>query len=144
MGPEPQGRLLRHPGVRPVSHRGGPARPGRQRQLGPRGDPPPRPGGLLRRQGRGQAADPEPGGGAGPPWHHGQRRRAGAVATDANAELVRDRPRLEALLRQIPLGRLGTPEDVAAVVSFLASDDAAYVTGSTYFVDGGLTWFYEE
>jgi glucose 1-dehydrogenase len=68
----------------------------------------------------------------------------GAIATDANAELVKDRPRLEALLRQIPLGRLGTPEDVAAVVSFLASDDAAYVTGSTYFVDGGLTWFYEE
>jgi glucose 1-dehydrogenase len=58
--------------------------------------------------------------------------------------LVKDKPRLEALLRQIPLGRLGRPEDVAAVVSFLASDDAAYVTGSTYFVDGGLTWFYEE
>jgi glucose 1-dehydrogenase len=68
----------------------------------------------------------------------------GAIATDANAELMKDRPRLEALLKQIPLGRLGTPEDVAAVVSFLASDDAAYVTGSTYFVDGGLTWFYEE
>jgi glucose 1-dehydrogenase len=68
----------------------------------------------------------------------------GAIATDANTALVKDRPRLEALLRQIPLGRLGTPEDVAAVVSFLASDDAAYVTGSTYFVDGGLTWFYEE
>ena len=68
----------------------------------------------------------------------------GAIETDANAELVKDRPRLEALLRQIPLGRLGTPDDVAAVVSFLASDDAAYVTGSTYFVDGGLTWFYQE
>ena len=68
----------------------------------------------------------------------------GAIATDANTALVKDRPRLEALLRQIPLGRLGTPEDVAAVVSFLASDAAAYVIGSTYFVDGGLTWFYEE
>ncbi len=68
----------------------------------------------------------------------------GAIATDANAELIKDKPRLEALLRQIPLGRLGTPEDVAAVVSFLASDDAAYVTGSTYFVDGGLTWYYDE
>jgi glucose 1-dehydrogenase len=68
----------------------------------------------------------------------------GAIETAANTALVQDKPRLEALLRQIPLGRLGRPEDVAAVVAFLASDDAAYVTGSTYFVDGGLTWYYEE
>jgi glucose 1-dehydrogenase len=68
----------------------------------------------------------------------------GAIETDANAALVRDTPRLAALRRQIPLGRLGRPEDVAAVAAFLASDDAAYVTGSTYFVDGGLTWQYEE
>jgi glucose 1-dehydrogenase len=68
----------------------------------------------------------------------------GAIATDANAGLMKDRPRLEALLKQIPLGRLGTPEDVAGVAAFLASDDAAYVTGSTYLVGGGLTWFYEE
>jgi glucose 1-dehydrogenase len=68
----------------------------------------------------------------------------GAIETEANAALMQDPARLAALLRQIPLGRLGRPEDVAAVVAFLASDDAAYVTGSTYFVDGGLTWHYEE
>ena len=68
----------------------------------------------------------------------------GAIMTDGNQKLMKDQPRLEALLKQIPLGRLGTPDDVAAVVSFLASDEAAYVTASTYFVDGGLTWFYEE
>jgi glucose 1-dehydrogenase len=68
----------------------------------------------------------------------------GAIDTPGNVELVQDKPRLAALLRQVPLGRLGTPEDVAAVAAFLASDDAAYVTGSTYFVDGGLTWHYEE
>jgi NAD(P)-dependent dehydrogenase (short-subunit alcohol dehydrogenase family) len=39
----------------------------------------------------------------------------------------------------IPLGRLGSPEDVAGVACFLLSDDAAYVTGSEYRVDGGLT-----
>lgn len=41
--------------------------------------------------------------------------------------------------KAVPLGRLGRPEDVAAVACFLLSDDAAYVTGSEYRVDGGLT-----
>jgi 3-oxoacyl-[acyl-carrier protein] reductase len=43
-----------------------------------------------------------------------------------------------ALLQQIPLGRLGTPEDVAAVVAFLASPQAAYITGATLHVNGGM------
>jgi glucose 1-dehydrogenase len=68
----------------------------------------------------------------------------GAIATPGNNALLEDRPRLEALLKQIPLGRLGTPEDVAGLAAFLASADADYVTGSTYFIDGGLTWHYEE
>ena len=61
-----------------------------------------------------------------------------------NTKLLNDPAKLSALLSQIPLNRLGQPEDVAGVAVFLASDDAAYVTGSTYFVDGGLTWHYEE
>jgi glucose 1-dehydrogenase len=52
--------------------------------------------------------------------------------------------KLKSLTDQIPLARLGTTTDVAGVATFLASDDAAYVTGSTYVVDGGLTWFYQE
>ena len=44
----------------------------------------------------------------------------------------------EALLQQIPLGRLGKPEDVAAVVAFLASPQAAYITGATLHVNGGM------
>jgi 3-oxoacyl-[acyl-carrier protein] reductase len=45
-----------------------------------------------------------------------------------------------AMMQQaVPLGRLGTPQDVAATVSFLASDDAAYITGTTIVVDGGQT-----
>ena len=68
----------------------------------------------------------------------------GAIETPINTKLLNDPAKLNALLNQIPLGRLGQPGDVAGVAVFLASDDAAYVTGSTYFVDGGLTWHYEE
>ena len=44
-----------------------------------------------------------------------------------------------AVLSRIPLGRLATPEDVAAAVAYLVSDDAQYVTGTTIRVDGGYT-----
>jgi len=44
----------------------------------------------------------------------------------------------DALLKQVPLGRFGTVEDVANAIAFLASDDAAYITGQVLVVDGGL------
>ena len=68
----------------------------------------------------------------------------GAIATPINTALLNDKPKLNALLANIPLGRMGTPEDVAGLVTFLASDDAAYVTGATFFVDGGLMRNYRE
>jgi len=68
----------------------------------------------------------------------------GAIETPINSALLRDEVKLRSLLGRIPLGRLGKPDDVAGLAAFLASDEAAYVTGSTYFVDGGLTWFYQE
>ena len=46
--------------------------------------------------------------------------------------------KLEAMLRTIPVGRVGRPEEVAAVVSFLASDAAGFVTGATWDVNGGM------
>jgi glucose 1-dehydrogenase len=68
----------------------------------------------------------------------------GAIATPINTALLNDPVKLRSLTEQIPLGRLGRPEDVAGLAAFLASDEAQYVTGATYVVDGGLTWFYQE
>jgi glucose 1-dehydrogenase len=68
----------------------------------------------------------------------------GAINTPINTSLLADKPKLNALLANIPLGRLGTPDEVAGVALFLASADGAYTTGSTYFVDGGLIRNYHE
>ncbi len=68
----------------------------------------------------------------------------GAIATPINTALLSNKEQLSALTQQIPLGRLGTPEDVAGMAAFLASADADYVTAATFFVDGGLLWNYHE
>lgn len=68
----------------------------------------------------------------------------GAILTPMNTKLKNNKQELDALLRNIPLGRVGSVEDVAGLAAFLASDEAAYVTGSTYFVDGGLIRNYHE
>lgn len=63
----------------------------------------------------------------------------GAIATPMNQSVLDDPEELQNALSEIPWGRFGLPEEVAAVAVFLASEEASYVTGSTYFVDGGLT-----
>ncbi|MGC2639068.1 MAG: glucose 1-dehydrogenase [Acidobacteriaceae bacterium] len=68
----------------------------------------------------------------------------GAIATPINTALLNNKTELDALLRNIPLGRLGTTEDVAGMAAFLASDEASYVTGATFLVDGGLMRNYRE
>ncbi|MBB5064640.1 SDR family NAD(P)-dependent oxidoreductase [Granulicella mallensis] len=68
----------------------------------------------------------------------------GAVNTPINTSLLANKPKLDALLANIPLGRLANPEEIAGLAAFLASDDAAYVTGSTYVIDGGLMRNYHE
>ncbi|MEH2283526.1 MAG: glucose 1-dehydrogenase [Nostoc sp.] len=68
----------------------------------------------------------------------------GAIETPINTKLLNDPQKLGALLKNIPLGRLGQPADVASMVAFLASSESDYVTGTTFFVDGGLLWNYQE
>ncbi|HVX86671.1 MAG TPA: glucose 1-dehydrogenase [Phycisphaerae bacterium] len=63
----------------------------------------------------------------------------GAIATPINQTVLNDPASMKNALSEIPWGRFGRPDEVAAVAVFLASAESEYVTGSTYYVDGGLT-----
>lgn len=63
----------------------------------------------------------------------------GAIATPINQKVLDDPIASKNAISEIPWGRFGRPEEVASVAVFLAGDEAEYVTGSTYYVDGGLT-----
>jgi NAD(P)-dependent dehydrogenase (short-subunit alcohol dehydrogenase family) len=63
----------------------------------------------------------------------------GIMDTPMNDSWRHDSARREEAEHAIPLGRIGTPEEVASVIAFLASDEASYVTGAVWTVDGGLT-----
>ncbi len=65
----------------------------------------------------------------------------GAIETPMNILLDVNEAAREQTLRQIPMGRIGRPEEVASAVEFLASDKASYITGATLFVDGGMTLY---
>jgi glucose 1-dehydrogenase len=68
----------------------------------------------------------------------------GAIKTNINSKLLENKKQFNALVQYVPLKRLGEPYDVAKLALFLASSDSDYVTGATLFVDGGLTWQYQE
>ena len=63
----------------------------------------------------------------------------GAIATPINQAVLNDPTAMKNAVSEIPWGRFGRPEEVASVAVFLASDEAEYVTGSTYLIDGGLS-----
>jgi len=62
----------------------------------------------------------------------------GAIATPINQAVLKDPEAMKNALSEIPWGRFGKPEEVASVAVFLASDESDYVTGSTYYIDGGM------
>ena len=65
----------------------------------------------------------------------------GAILTPINQALIEDPGKRREQEEQIPVGRLGTPEEIAAAIAWLAGPDAEYVVGSTLFVDGGMTLY---
>jgi glucose 1-dehydrogenase len=65
----------------------------------------------------------------------------GATVTPINRAWIEDPVKREQVESHIPLARAGTADEMAGITCFLASDDAAYITGQTIFVDGGLTLY---
>jgi glucose 1-dehydrogenase len=65
----------------------------------------------------------------------------GAIETPINDWVLNDPRKLQETLAQIPWGRMGRPEEVAAAIAWLASDDASYVTGASLFADGGMALY---
>jgi glucose 1-dehydrogenase len=71
---------------------------------------------------------------------HGIRVNAigpGSIMTDILKSVATDREAKRRLLARTPLGRIGEPDEIAAIALFLASEDARYVTGQTVYADGG-------
>ena len=65
----------------------------------------------------------------------------GSIKTKLTRAMTMPRGEAEKLFAQVPLARMGGPEDIANMVLYLASDDGKYVTGQNYSVDGGLTMY---
>jgi glucose 1-dehydrogenase len=62
-----------------------------------------------------------------------------AIATMMNLDILEDEQKRKAEENKIPMHRIGEPNEIAKVALFLASDAASYITGTTIYVDGGLT-----
>ncbi|QRQ99911.1 SDR family oxidoreductase [Dyadobacter sandarakinus] len=67
----------------------------------------------------------------------------GAIKTPINQEVWSDPDKYKSLMNLIPYKRIGTPQDVAKAVAWLASDDSDYVNGETLYIDGGMTLYPE-
>jgi NAD(P)-dependent dehydrogenase (short-subunit alcohol dehydrogenase family) len=61
----------------------------------------------------------------------------GSIETDMTKQTTADEKIKQAMIAQIPKGRMGKPEDIGAAAAFLASSEADYITGTVLYVDGG-------
>ena len=71
---------------------------------------------------------------------HGIRVNAigpGSIATEMLDSVMADAEQRNRILSRTPLGRIGDPQEIAAIAAFLASDEASYITGQTIYADGG-------
>lgn len=64
---------------------------------------------------------------------------SGAIATMMNIDILQDENKIKQEENKIPMHRIGEPSEIARVAVFLASPAASYITGTTLYVDGGLT-----
>jgi L-rhamnose 1-dehydrogenase len=88
-------------------------------------------------EGRQPVADPRDGARTGAARHPRQCDRAGPTLTGLTRASYADPEKRRATIAQIPLGRMGQPEDIVGAILFLASDESRWVTGGTVTVDGG-------
>jgi glucose 1-dehydrogenase len=65
----------------------------------------------------------------------------GAILTPINTDLIENPEKRKQVEEEIPWGRMGRPEEIAAAIAWLAGPEAEYVTGTTVFVDGGMTLY---
>ncbi len=65
----------------------------------------------------------------------------GAIVTPINQDVLDNPAKREEIESEIPWGRMGRPEEIAGAIAWLAGAEAEYITGSTLFVDGGMTLY---
>ena len=65
----------------------------------------------------------------------------GAIKTEINKDVWSTKKGRDGMLKLIPYKRIGVPDDIGSVASWLASDEAEYINGTTIFVDGGMTCY---
>ena len=123
-------------GAAAMQAQGGPRRH-RADVVGRRTLPPPAPVGVRRGEGRHLLPGRDGGRGAGPARHPGQRGGPGIIDDELMSFITAGGPLLDDYLAQMPLGRVGTVEDVAAAVRYLIGPESSFVTGETLGVDGG-------
>jgi cyclopentanol dehydrogenase len=96
-------------------------------------------GRVHRDEGRRAVVHEVDGGSAREGRHSLQLVHPGPIATDMIKDVLENKAQLEQRMRRLPMGRVGTPEDVAYGVLYLASDESSFMTGSELVIDGGTT-----